>query len=45
MIKKSPCLEAILAVFVLTSIVGIVRSVIYGGHPKDAVRTFSQGEP
>lgn len=43
-ISHSPWLGVVFAVVVLTGVVRFVRSIIHSGHPKDAVRRFSQAE-
>ena len=41
-IAHSPWLGVVLAVVVLTVAVRFVRGIVHSGHPKDAVRRFSQ---
>jgi hypothetical protein len=43
-IVNSPWLGVLLVVVVLAAIVRFVRRIIHSGHPKDAVRRFSQAE-
>ena len=43
-IAHSPWLGIVFAVVVLSAVVRFVRDVIHSGHPKDAVRRFSQAD-